>query len=165
MPPAMRIDCLLQSYSGQILDDGIHSDRHHQLLWDQARALVGIVPLQEGVTDEAARIALQILQDDMATNLVPGDNPGDAAGCLAESLRNIHEYLAENYSEVFAGQQDHVPLCSLLVSGNQCFYQPATEVSAFLFSNGNLTAMTVEQQGAGPAVYPLQSEQQAIISP
>ena len=90
MNSSSQISFLAQTDTGQTLHDGVIESEHCVIALN---AELGLVALATGPTQTSRSTmkSIEILQDDMMTNL-PAST---AALCLAESLDNIHGYLQE----------------------------------------------------------------------
>jgi hypothetical protein len=125
---------LAQVETGQSLDSGLFEAANSVCLIDEELALAAMVTGHADLSTAPSK-ALQILQDDMRTNLAGTE----VAECLRESLTNIHEYL-QNTAQcagdegvgLVAIQAAHGEINAISAGGFRCLHVRQGKLSILL---------------------------------
>jgi hypothetical protein len=144
--------------SGKSISDGLVSVDDDYLLVDQNLGLIAYAHGDDDPGVDSTKLALEILLDDMQTNLHVDDyaranrlkKQDIALACVEESYHNIHDYLIEQSAPQKTGAPK-VSLSSLQIVTGRCQYLLAEGLRCLRFSDDKLVDLTAKAESQAAA--------------
>ncbi len=135
-----------QSIEGEPITDGVTRNRSQVVAIDNQFSLVGIAEDKADQTGEAARLSLEILLDDIQTNLSSREyeQASDynkhvlATRCIQESFENINDYLISQGNSGVSAEHKGVAMSVMQVIHGECSFIHADEHCCLHFREGKL---------------------------
>lgn len=136
MSQQQGVSMLAQTSEGELVSKGSGGSGHHKVIIDETFSLLGLAGDHAEQPGTLASLALEILLDDMRTNLSSREYE-QATGfekhvittrCIQESFENINDYLISqaNPEDITAGKNS-VSLCALQITQGQCSFIHASD--------------------------------------
>lgn len=128
------------------LQPGIHESADQIIGFEPNLGLIAISTSPLGSKSSPARVAMEILMDDMQTNIpqlkTQMGNTILGANCLQESLENINEYLYDQTASQFDTTQSTTTLTALQYLNGHLSFVIASGEKCLLFKNNQLNSIS-----------------------